>query len=115
LTDGFCTFTDLHAMMAFVGARNRELAARRVHELGKRRFAATRHGEPTRLIGLPACRALLAFGRSDFATTIGLLSRLPSIAHRLDGSHAQRDVIDLTLRAAVARSRAGAPFDRLAA
>jgi hypothetical protein len=115
LTDGFCTFTDLHAMMAFVGADDWELAARLVHELSKRQFAPTRHGETTRLIGLPACRALLAFGRSDFAGTIGLLSRLPPIAHRLGGSHAQRDVIDLTLRAAVARSRAAAPFDRLAA
>jgi hypothetical protein len=115
LTDGFCTFTDLHAMMAFVGARDRDLAARLMCELDQRRFAPTRHGETTRLIGLPACHALLAFGRSDFATTIGILGRLPPIAHRLGGSHAQRDVIHLTLRSAVERSRAAEPFERLAA
>jgi tetratricopeptide (TPR) repeat protein len=115
LTDGFCTFTDLHAMMAFVGAHDWDLAARLVHELGKRQLAPTRHGGTTRIIGLPACRALLAFGRSDFAGTISLLSKLPPIAHRLGGSHAQRDIIHLTLRAAAARSRAPIRVDRLAA
>ena len=115
LADGFCTFTDLHAMMAFVGARNWDLAARLVYELSKRQFLPTRHGGTTRLIGLPACRALLAFGLGDFVSTIGLLSRLPPIAHRLGGSHAQRDVIHLTLWAAVERSRAPTPSHRLAA
>ena len=115
LADGFCTFTDLHAMMAFVGVRNWDLAARLVHELGKRQFVPTRHGGTTRLIGLPVCRALLAFGLGDFVSTVGLLSGLPPIAHRLGGSHAQRDVIHLTLRAAVERSRAPIPLDRLAA
>ena len=115
LADGFCTFTDLHAMMAFVGARNWDLAARLVDELSKRQFLPTRHGGTTRLIGLPACRALLAFGQGDFVCTIGLLSRLPPIAHRLGGSHAQRDVIHLTLWAAVERSRAPTPSHRLAA
>ena len=115
LADGFCSFTDLHAMMAFVGARNWDLAAQLVYELGKRQFAPTRHGATTRLIGLPACRALLAFGRSDFVSTISLLSRLPPIAHRLGGSHAQRDIIHLTLRAAVARSRGLTPLDQFAA
>jgi tetratricopeptide (TPR) repeat protein len=115
LADGFCTFTDIHAMMAFVGARRRDLAARLVSELGERQFMPTRHGGTTRLVGLSACRALLAFGRGDFEATVGLLSKLPPIAHRLGGSHAQRDVLQLTLRAAAERSRARVPRHRVAA
>ena len=114
LADGFCTFTDLHAMMAFVGARNWDLADRLVRELSERQFMLTRHGGTTRLIGLPACSALLAFGQGDFVRTTSLLGRLPPIAHRLGGSHAQRDVIHLTLRSAAERSRARVP-QRLAA
>jgi len=115
VTDGFCTFTDLHAMMAFVGARNWGLAARLVSELDARHSMPTRHGATTRLVGLPACRAFLAFGRGDLAGTINLLSKLPPIAHRLGGSHAQRNVIHLTLRAATEGSRARTAPSRLAA
>jgi hypothetical protein len=56
----------------------------------------------------------MAFGRGDDAAAIKLLARLPSIAHRLGGSHAQRDVLHLTLQHAVQRarrpSRWGAPL-----
>jgi len=115
LADGFCTFSDLHAMMAFVGARDWRLAARLLSELGERQLMPSRHGGTTRLVGLPAGRALVAFGRGDFLATIDLLSHLSPVAHRLGGSHAQRDVIQLTLRAAVGCARASVAFQRLAA
>jgi hypothetical protein len=57
----------------------------------------------TRLVGLPACRALAAFGRGDFAVAARLLRALPPVAHRIGGSHAQRDVLQLTRGAAAAR------------
>jgi hypothetical protein len=57
----------------------------------------------TRLVGYPACRALLAFGRGDFRTAEALLRSLPPVAHRIGGSHAQRDVLQLTRAAALAR------------
>jgi hypothetical protein len=44
----------------------------------------------TRLVGLPAARALLAFGQGQFARTDKLLRGLPPVAHKLGGSHAQR-------------------------
>ena len=62
----------------------------------------------TRLVGLPASRALAAFGRGDFATAARLLRALPPVAHRIGGSHAQRDVLHLTRAAAAARSAAPA-------
>ena len=96
---GFCSFNDLHAMLAFVGARD----WRRADRL-ERGLAAAR-SLPTRLLGLVACRALAAFGRGDDLRAITLLASLPAQAHRLGGSHAQRDVLHLTLQRAVERLR----------
>jgi hypothetical protein len=103
--DGFCTFSDLHAMLALVGARDWAQANRLESELLRRRPFATRHGETTRLIGLPACRGLIAFGRGRYARAVELLSALPAFAGRIGGSHAQRDVLYLTLLEAVQRIR----------
>jgi len=103
--DGFCSFNDVHAMLAFVGARD----GRRVDGLLRSLRAAyskpSRHGTTTRLLGLAACRALAAFGRGDDLLAITLLASLPAQAHRLGGSHAQRDVLHLTMQRAVERLR----------
>lgn len=74
----------------------------------------TRHGVTTRQFGLSACRALAAFGRGDDTLAITLLARLPALAHRLRGSHAQRDALYLTLQRAVERFRRPAPWARVA-
>jgi tetratricopeptide (TPR) repeat protein len=105
ISDGYCTFSDLHAMMAFVGAGAWTLAKQLLTELCVRQHLGTRHGEMSRLVGLPACRALVAFGEGESATAVALLGNLPSIAHRLGGSHAQRDIVHLTLLEAVKRLR----------
>lgn len=103
--DGFCTFSDLHAVMAFVGAGDQGLAQSMLSELSGRQFSGTRHGETTRTIGLPASRALYAFVREDYSTAAAQLGSLPEFARRLGGSQAQRNVLDLTLREAVRRIR----------
>jgi hypothetical protein len=113
--DGFCSFNDLHALMAFVGARDRELARRLDRELAQRQSRRTRHGETTRQVGLPACRALIAFGRGDYTHAIGLLASLPALAHRIGGSHAQRDVLHFTQLRAIQHIRRRAPRLRVAA
>jgi tetratricopeptide (TPR) repeat protein len=115
IQDGFCTFTDLHAMLAFVGARDFQLAARLEAELVWHQRERTRHAETTRLIGLPVCRALIAFGRGDYLSAIELLAALPAIAHRMGGSHAQRDVLNLTLLKAVESVRRPRFRQRIAA
>ena len=69
------------------------------------RTAGTNY-DMTRLVGLPACRALVAFGAGDFAAAEALLRALPPVAHRIGGSHAQRDVLQLT-RAAARSLRGG--------
>ena len=97
--DAYCAFNDVHATMAFVGA-GRWALAERVQAAQARRIAAARGAnyDMTRLVGLPACRALVAFGRGDYARAEALLRGLPPVAHRLGGSHAQRDVLTLTQR-----------------
>lgn len=105
IDDGFCSFNDLHAMLAFAGARDWERARHLEHTLAARQSPATRHGATTRQIGLPACRALMAYGRGDNARALALLAGLPAIAHRFGGSHAQRDVLHLTMQAAIERLR----------
>jgi hypothetical protein len=103
IDDGFCSFNDLHAMLAFVGARDWDRAGRLERALASSLSLPTRHGETTRQLGLSVCRALLAFGRGDYTLAITLLASLPAMAYRLGGSHARRDVLHLTLLRAIER------------
>lgn len=98
--DAFCAFNDLHAMLAFAGARRGDLAARL---LGAQPRAAARPGaagEMSRMVGEPACRAIHAFAKGDYVTAERILRGLPPVAGRIGGSHAQRDVLELTRFAA---------------
>jgi len=115
IRDQYCTFSDVHAMLAFVGAGDESRAMALLRTLARVPPAATRYGRTTREIGVPACRALAAFGRGDYVAAIEGLAPLTATAPRLGGSHAQRDVLPLTLREAVDRARAGRPSVRRAA
>jgi len=99
--DAFCSFSDLHAMLAFVGARDEDHSRHLEARLAASASSKTRHGRTSRLLGLPACKALVAFGSGDYPRAIRLLASLPAAAHRLGGSHAQRDVMSLTLLKAI--------------
>ncbi len=107
IDDKYCSFSDMHAMLAFVGARDWNRAQRLESVLSGSRAQPTRHGKTTRLLGLPACRALIAFGLSRYARATLLLGGLKALAYRLGGSHAQRDVLRLTFRHAIERFRRG--------
>jgi hypothetical protein len=71
--------------------------------LEKRTAAGGTNGRMTWEVGLPLCRALQAFGESDYTRAVELLLPLRLVASRFGGSHAQRDVIDLTLIEAALR------------
>lgn len=102
--DAYCAFNDLHAMMAFVGGQRQDDANRLLAALERRvALPSGANHDMTRLVGLPASRALAAFGRGDFSSAARLLRALPPVAHRIGGSHAQRDVLQLTRAAAAAR------------
>jgi Flp pilus assembly protein TadD len=57
----------------------------------------------SREVGLPLARALAAFGAGDYATAVELLTQVRPVAHRFGGSHAQRDIVTLTLIEAALR------------
>jgi hypothetical protein len=57
-----------------------------------------------REVGHPAALAVAAFGDGDYRQAASLLRGIRGHAHRFGGSHAQRDLIDLTLLEAALRS-----------
>jgi tetratricopeptide (TPR) repeat protein len=101
---GSYAFNDAHAAMAFVGAgRPESLAA----IIAAQNAALARNDDNagfTREVGNPVVLAIKAFGEARYADAVQQLRRVRSIAHRFGGSHAQRDVIDLTLIEAAFRA-----------
>ena len=103
-TAGNYAFNDAHAVMAFVGAGKKDLAQAVIAAQQQAVAGPGDNAMFTREVGLPVTRAFLAFGEGDYARAIELLRPVREIAHRFGGSHAQRDVIDLTLIEAALRS-----------
>ena len=103
--DGYYVFNDMHAMMAFV-AGGRETSARHLLDVLVRRLdEGGTNAAMTRDVGLPVCRAVQAFGRGQYRAAIEELMPVRQIAHRFGGSHAQRDVLSLTLIESALRAK----------
>lgn len=103
-SQGAYAFDDSHAMMAFVGGGQLN-AARELLALQKSVVSQT--GDNATFVadvGLPLMQALLAIGDQRFGEATDLLRSVRSRSARFGGSHAQRDVIDLTLIKAAAQS-----------
>jgi hypothetical protein len=103
--EGFYAFSDLHAVMAHLGAGREEVAAQ---VLGAMRRAAAGQGTNARLtreVGLPLAEGLWAFSRGDFARAAGLIAPVRPRAGDFGGSNAQRDVLSLTLLEAALRGK----------
>ncbi|MEX0730993.1 MAG: tetratricopeptide repeat protein [Aquisalimonadaceae bacterium] len=114
-TAGNYAFNDVHAVMALVGA-GRLPAAEAVIAAQHEAMARTDDNAVfTRDVGHVLCKAIVAFGVGNYAETTQLIRPIRSIAHRFGGSHAQRDVIDLTLIEAAFRSGQDALARALAA
>jgi tetratricopeptide (TPR) repeat protein len=95
-------FNDWHALMAFGLAGDRARVERVI--LANRHLTAPTNRAAAQRAGLDLLEAFAAFaaGRPDRA--IDLLIDIRPRANAVGGSHAQRDVIDLTLIAAAARA-----------
>ena len=102
---GSYAFNDMHAMMAYVGAGRHKAAEAVLEAQAAALGSAGDNAEFTREVGSAATRAIRAFGDGNYAETVRLLRPIRHRSHRFGGSHAQRDLIDLTL--IVAASRAG--------
>jgi tetratricopeptide (TPR) repeat protein len=103
--DGFYAFNDVHALMAFIGAGRADLVERVVGTM----TATARAGQgdnatTTREVGLPLARALVAFSRGAYQDCLEELLAVRQRVQRFGGSHAQRDVVHLTLVEAALRA-----------
>lgn len=101
---GQYAFNDAHAMMAFVGAGRDEAAAQVLAAQRRALQGGADNQRFTAEVGHPLCLALQAFGLGDYRRCVDLLRPIRSIAQRFGGSHAQRDLLDLTLLEAALRS-----------
>ena len=101
---GNYAFNDLHAMIAFASAGRSDL----IVQLRETQRAALASDGDNRVfigeVGDAATRAVQAFVAGDHAAVVALLRPIRSRAHTFGGSHAQRDLLDLTLVEAALRS-----------
>jgi len=103
-TAGTYAFNDVHAVMAFGGAGRFDALA---DVLAAQQAAMARDDDNaafTREVGHPLTLAIEAFAQRDYHRAIERIRPVREIAHRFGGSHAQRDLIDLTLLEAALRA-----------
>jgi hypothetical protein len=97
-------FNDMHAMMAFTGAGRMADAE---YLLAAQTDALRDDGDNAmflREVGVPATCAIFDFASGRYTQAASGLRAVRSIASRFGGSHAQRDLIDLTLIEAADRA-----------
>ncbi|MGZ8272806.1 MAG: tetratricopeptide repeat protein [Burkholderiaceae bacterium] len=95
---GHYPFNDLHAMLSFA-ATGRVAAAGRL-QLDLQVTAAEGAGGAgmmAREVGLPLALGIRAYARQDYAAAAELVHATRDKAHLFGGSHAQRDLLSLTL------------------
>jgi tetratricopeptide (TPR) repeat protein len=105
---GYCSFNDVHIVLAFLGAGEIAAAEGWLARCAERVLrpddgAATNHAV-ARDVGLPIMRGLLAHARGEHEAAVAQLAGTRSELPRLGGSHAQREIIDMTLMESTARA-----------
>jgi hypothetical protein len=98
-------FNDLHVVMAFAGANRRDDGHAVIDRLTQ--YIDRAHGTNANMtaeVGLPACRAIVAFSEGRYDDVVAELTPIRAVLHRFGGSHAQRDALQRTLLEAALRS-----------
>jgi tetratricopeptide (TPR) repeat protein len=101
----YYSFNDAHAVMAFAAAGRTDLVHRTITAMERKTAATDTNAMMTRDVGLPLARGVAAFSAGRYGDAIALLQPIRTIANRFGGSHAQRDLIHLTLVEAALRAR----------
>jgi tetratricopeptide (TPR) repeat protein len=106
-TAGHYAFNDVHLLLPLLACDDIALAEHWLPRCAERAMtgddARRDNHAVARELGLPLARGLIAFARGDHDAAADLLYPLRATLPRWGGSHAQRDVIDLTLLAACTR------------
>lgn len=90
--------------MAFLAAGKRRSVKRVLDGLDAASRRTDTNAMMCRDVGLPMARALIAFEGQDFEVAIDELRSVRPFAQRFGGSHAQRDLLQLTTTAAALRA-----------
>lgn len=101
--DGYYAFNDVHSLMAYLGSGRPAQAEKLLRTMYRAAHGDNDNAAMTRDVGLAVARALIAFDHGDYAGCIEALLPVRLIASRFGGSHAQRDLIHLTLTEAALR------------
>jgi tetratricopeptide (TPR) repeat protein len=105
--DSNYAFNDFHAVLAFARA-GRDDEVEKVLEAQRRALTSRSDNQAMTLeVGRPLVSAVLAFRDGDYAEAVDTLRDVRHVAHHFGGSHAQRDLIDLTLIEAAIRDGQG--------
>jgi hypothetical protein len=106
---GHYAFNDVHRLLPLLAAGEVAEAEHWLARCSRRAMAgddARRDNHAVaREVGLPLARGLIAFARGEHDAAADQLYPLRTALSRWGGSHAQRDVVDLTLLAACTRGR----------
>jgi tetratricopeptide (TPR) repeat protein len=101
---GFYAFNDAHAAMAFAATGRDTALSRLVLRMREAAANGGTNAAMTQDVGLPLAEGIAAFARGHYADSIAAIEGMRDQASRFGGSHAQRDVITLTLIEAALRS-----------
>lgn len=104
MTDGFYAFNNVHALMAMLGAGRAQEASRIVASLRETAESGGDNAAMAHEVALPLAQALCAFDAGRYDDAADKLHRIRGRAQRFGGSHAQRDLISVTLFEAAARA-----------
>ena len=104
MENGYYPFNDFHAIVALVGAGDFSSASAVLMDL-ENATPLSRCAQLANKVGIHASRAIIAFGQERYDEVIELLRPLRPIANRFGGSHAQRDILSLTLFEASVKRR----------
>ena len=104
--DTLYAFNDVHAMMAFCAAGDRD-AQDTLLSANERYLqnASDANTAMSREIGIPFCLAIRDFENRDYGACVDRLVPVRYMTHRLGGSFAQRDIIGWTLLEAALRAK----------
>jgi len=95
---GHYPFNDVHAMLSFAATGRAAAAGRLQLDLQTTVVEGPADaGMMAREVGLPLALGIRAYGRQDFAAAAELIHATRDRANRFGGSHAQRDLLSLTL------------------
>jgi tetratricopeptide (TPR) repeat protein len=101
---GFYAFNDAHAAMAFASTGRDAALARLLQRMRDAASGSDTNAAMTREVGLPLAQGVAAFARGRYGEAVAAIEPMRDRAHRFGGSHAQRDLITLTLIEAALRN-----------